>query len=145
MSRYGWAESRSRTREYFLIRVWAMPAVLGTYAIIGWYYGLRNVRTPLVLQIFVNGLNIGWTATDGEHVVQTGEGEPDDWLAAADAVILPYTRISASAIAARAIGARRPIVAADHSRRDQGQHHVQLLLLARPRWHDRHHRGRHQA
>ena len=46
-------------RQYFLIRVWAMPAVLGTYAIIGWYYGLRNVRTPLVLQIFVNGLNIG--------------------------------------------------------------------------------------
>ncbi len=46
-------------RQYFLIRVWAMPAVLGTYAIIGWYYGLRNVRTPLVLQIFVNSLNIG--------------------------------------------------------------------------------------
>jgi NAD(P)-dependent dehydrogenase (short-subunit alcohol dehydrogenase family) len=36
-------------------------------------------------RIRVNGLNIGWTATDGEHVVQTGEGEPDDWLAAADA------------------------------------------------------------
>ncbi|MFN2385702.1 MAG: glycosyltransferase [Thermoanaerobaculia bacterium] len=33
------------------------------------------------------------------------------WLAAADAVVLPYTRISASAIAARALGARRPIVA----------------------------------
>jgi glycosyltransferase involved in cell wall biosynthesis len=33
------------------------------------------------------------------------------WLAAADAVVLPYTRISASAIAARAVGARRPIVA----------------------------------
>jgi NAD(P)-dependent dehydrogenase (short-subunit alcohol dehydrogenase family) len=36
-------------------------------------------------RIRVNGLNIGWTATEGEHVVQTGEGEPDDWLAAADA------------------------------------------------------------
>jgi MATE family multidrug resistance protein len=45
-------------REYFLIRVWAMPAVLGTYAIIGWYYGLLNVRTPLVVQIFTNALNI---------------------------------------------------------------------------------------
>ena len=32
--------------------------------------------------------------------------------AACDLVVLPYTRISASAIAARAIGARRPIVAA---------------------------------
>lgn len=45
-------------REYFLIRVWSMPAVLATYAIIGWYYGLRNVRTPLVLQIATNVLNI---------------------------------------------------------------------------------------
>jgi len=45
-------------REYFLIRVLAMPAVLATYAIIGWYYGLRNVRTPLVLQISTNVLNI---------------------------------------------------------------------------------------
>ncbi len=36
-------------------------------------------------RIRVNGLNIGWTATDGEHAVQTGVGEPDDWLADADA------------------------------------------------------------
>jgi MATE family multidrug resistance protein len=46
-------------REYFLIRVWSMPAVLGIYAIVGWYYGLRQVRIPLVLQIFTNALNIG--------------------------------------------------------------------------------------
>ena len=36
-------------------------------------------------RIRVNGLNIGWTATEGEHGVQTGEGRADDWLAAADA------------------------------------------------------------
>ena len=36
-------------REYFLIRVWSMPAVLAGYAIIGWYYGLRDVRTPLIV------------------------------------------------------------------------------------------------
>jgi len=45
-------------REYFLIRVWAMPAVLGVYAMIGWFYGLRDVRAPLVMQLFTNGLNI---------------------------------------------------------------------------------------
>src|SRR6476661_1470925 len=45
-------------REYFLIRVWAMPAVLCTYAIIGWFYGLENARTPLVIQVFTNALNI---------------------------------------------------------------------------------------
>jgi MATE family multidrug resistance protein len=46
-------------REYFLIRVWALPAVLGVYAIIGWCYGLQDVRSPLVMLFFTNGLNIG--------------------------------------------------------------------------------------
>jgi NAD(P)-dependent dehydrogenase (short-subunit alcohol dehydrogenase family) len=36
-------------------------------------------------RIRVNGLNIGWTATEGEHAVQTGEGRPADWMGAADA------------------------------------------------------------
>jgi NAD(P)-dependent dehydrogenase (short-subunit alcohol dehydrogenase family) len=46
----------------------------------------RNVGNALRPdRIRVNGLNIGWTATEGEHGVQTGVGEPDDWLADADA------------------------------------------------------------
>jgi NAD(P)-dependent dehydrogenase (short-subunit alcohol dehydrogenase family) len=36
-------------------------------------------------RIRVNGLNIGWTATEGEHGVQTATGQADDWLADADA------------------------------------------------------------
>ena len=52
------AEVKHYAREYFVIRVWSMPAVLCTYAIIGWFYGLENARTPLVLQIFTNALNI---------------------------------------------------------------------------------------
>jgi NAD(P)-dependent dehydrogenase (short-subunit alcohol dehydrogenase family) len=36
-------------------------------------------------RIRVNGLNIGWTATEGEHAVQTATGAPEDWRAAADA------------------------------------------------------------
>jgi NAD(P)-dependent dehydrogenase (short-subunit alcohol dehydrogenase family) len=36
-------------------------------------------------RIRVNGLNIGWTATEGEHGVQTTTGRPEDWLAEADA------------------------------------------------------------
>ena len=46
----------------------------------------RNAGSQLRADgIRVNGLNIGWTATEGEHVVQTGEGEAEDWLTAADA------------------------------------------------------------
>ena len=36
-------------------------------------------------RIRVNGLNIGWTATEGEHGVQTATGQPEAWLDAADA------------------------------------------------------------
>src|SRR5262245_2540010 len=46
-------------REYFLIRISSMPAALAGYAIIGWYYGLRDARTPLVVQIAATALNIG--------------------------------------------------------------------------------------
>jgi NAD(P)-dependent dehydrogenase (short-subunit alcohol dehydrogenase family) len=35
-------------------------------------------------RIRVNGLNIGWTATEGEHAVQMATGAPDDWREAAD-------------------------------------------------------------
>jgi NAD(P)-dependent dehydrogenase (short-subunit alcohol dehydrogenase family) len=42
----------------------------------------RNAANALQAdRIRVNGLNIGWTATEGEHAVQGG----GDWLAAADA------------------------------------------------------------
>jgi NAD(P)-dependent dehydrogenase (short-subunit alcohol dehydrogenase family) len=36
-------------------------------------------------RIRVNGLNIGWTATEGEHRVQTDTGQAADWLGEADA------------------------------------------------------------
>jgi len=36
-------------------------------------------------RIRVNGLNIGWMATPGEHAVQKAEGQDDDWLERADA------------------------------------------------------------
>jgi MATE family multidrug resistance protein len=52
------AQVERYAREYFLIRVWALPAVLGSYAVIGWFYGLRNVRVPLAMQVFTNLLNI---------------------------------------------------------------------------------------
>ncbi len=53
------SEVERYAREYFLIRVWSMPAVLAVYAIIGWYYGLREVRIPLIMQVLTNALNIG--------------------------------------------------------------------------------------
>ncbi len=52
------AEVEFHASEYFLIRVWAMPAVLGSYAIVGWLYGMRDARLPLVILFATNGVNI---------------------------------------------------------------------------------------
>lgn len=52
------AEVEGFAREYFLIRVWAMPAALAGFAIIGWFYGLHDSRGPLIIQIFTNSVNI---------------------------------------------------------------------------------------
>ena len=43
------------------------------------------------------------------------EAEMDEWLAACDVVVCPYRKNSGSGIAARAIAARRPVVASDQS------------------------------
>ncbi len=40
--------------------------------------GLRNYR------IRVNGLNIGWMDTPGEHAIKKREGQPDNWLEIAE-------------------------------------------------------------
>jgi len=51
-------EVERQARAYFLIRAWSMPAVLAGYAIVGWLYGLREARLPLVIQVLTNALNI---------------------------------------------------------------------------------------
>ncbi|MGD8428610.1 MAG: MATE family efflux transporter, partial [Balneolaceae bacterium] len=46
------------TRIYFDIRIYTAPAVLGLYAINGWFLGMQNARYPMVVMIFLNSLNI---------------------------------------------------------------------------------------
>ena len=45
-------------REYFDIRIWAAPATLLNYALIGWFIGLQNARIPLLIVITINLTNI---------------------------------------------------------------------------------------
>jgi MATE family multidrug resistance protein len=47
------------TRSYVSIRVFSAPAVLVTYAIVGWFIGRQNTRWPMVIAILTNLLNIG--------------------------------------------------------------------------------------
>ncbi|MEH6527604.1 MAG: MATE family efflux transporter [Sneathiella sp.] len=44
--------------DYFSIRVWGAPAVLANYALMGFFIGTKNTRAALMIQIFMNGMNI---------------------------------------------------------------------------------------
>lgn len=46
------------TRQYFNIRIWGAPATLATFALMGVLIGLGNSRQLLLVQLFLNGLNI---------------------------------------------------------------------------------------
>jgi MATE family multidrug resistance protein len=45
--------------EYFYIRIWAAPATLLLYALLGWFFGMQNAIYPLIITITVNLINIG--------------------------------------------------------------------------------------
>ena len=44
--------------EYFNIRIWAAPATLALYALMGWFFGMQNAIYPLILTLFINSINI---------------------------------------------------------------------------------------
>lgn len=46
------------THIYFNIRIYSAPAVLGLYAINGWFLGMQNARYPMIVMVFLNSLNI---------------------------------------------------------------------------------------
>ena len=45
-------------REYFFIRIWTAPAVLGLYVLMGFFFGMQNARYPLYITLWVNLVNI---------------------------------------------------------------------------------------
>ncbi|MGB3244999.1 MAG: MATE family efflux transporter [Sulfitobacter sp.] len=45
-------------RQYMAIRVWSAPAAISIYAITGWLIAQERTRAVLVIQLWMNGLNI---------------------------------------------------------------------------------------
>jgi len=45
--------------DYFRIRIWAAPAVLGQFALLGFFLGMQNARLPMVVLITTNLINLG--------------------------------------------------------------------------------------
>ncbi|MCK9451685.1 MAG: MATE family efflux transporter [Bacteroidales bacterium] len=56
----GSEEVKSLAREYFYIRIYAAPATLGIFVLMGWFVGLQNTVLPMILSITINVLNIGF-------------------------------------------------------------------------------------
>ncbi len=52
-------EVEGMARSYMGIRVWSAPALISLYAITGWLIAAERTRAVLVIQLWMNGLNIG--------------------------------------------------------------------------------------
>ncbi|MEA1875160.1 MAG: MATE family efflux transporter [Bacteroidota bacterium] len=51
-------ELKSFAMDYFRIRIFAAPATLGLYAILGWYIGMQDAKTTMWISILINLINI---------------------------------------------------------------------------------------
>ncbi|BDD11976.1 MATE family efflux transporter (plasmid) [Fulvitalea axinellae] len=49
-------------RSYYDIRIFAAPATIGTYALVGWSVGMQNTRVPMAVTVLSNVLNIVFSA-----------------------------------------------------------------------------------
>ena len=51
-------EVETLARDYFGIRIWGAPGAIAIYALTGWLIAMERTRGVLVLQLWMNGLNI---------------------------------------------------------------------------------------
>lgn len=53
------AEVEGLARTYMSLRIWGAPAAISIFALSGWLIGMERTRDVFILQIWINGLNIG--------------------------------------------------------------------------------------
>ena len=56
----GSSEVEQYARQYFYIRIWAAPATIAIYSLSGWFIGMQNAKTPMIIAIIINILNIAF-------------------------------------------------------------------------------------
>ena len=54
----GSAGVEALAQEYFSVRIWAAPATLCLYGLMGWFFGMQNAIVPMLLTILINIVNI---------------------------------------------------------------------------------------
>lgn len=53
------AEVEALARTYLSLRIWGAPATIALYAVTGWLIAVERTRGVLLMQLWMNGLNIG--------------------------------------------------------------------------------------
>ncbi len=53
-------EVKNLAMQYFYIRIFAAPATLSLYALNGWFTGMQDAKTPMILAVVINVLNIAF-------------------------------------------------------------------------------------
>lgn len=51
-------DTEALARNYFNICIWGAPAVMASYAIMGWFVGMQDSRSAMWVSIFINIVNI---------------------------------------------------------------------------------------
>jgi MATE family multidrug resistance protein len=72
------AEVETLAQQYLAIRIWGAPATIAAYAVTGWLIAVERTRGVLILQLWINGVNI---ALDLWFVLGLGWGVPGVALA----------------------------------------------------------------
>lgn len=67
----GEPDAKLLAQNYFDIRIWSAPFTLANYALIGWLLGQQRSGLALLLQVYLNGMNVG---LDALFVLQWGWG-----------------------------------------------------------------------
>ena len=52
-------EVEALSRDYLAIRIWGAPATIAAYALTGWLIAVERTRGVLLLQLWINGVNVG--------------------------------------------------------------------------------------
>lgn len=95
------------TRDYYTVRVYAMPLMFANYAMLGWLLGLGRARAGLVLQLIMALVNVA--ASIG---LVMGLGYGMGGVAAASVLAEAATLAAGGVVVARALGRRpRPALA----------------------------------
>ncbi len=111
----GSAEMQAAAAEYFDIRIWAAPAGLVNFALLGWFIGLGRAGVAFAIQLLLNlteialSVTLGWTLGWGVKGVGTA------------AVIAEYLAavvgLGVAVVLLRQAGARAPLSDAVHGLR----------------------------